>query len=51
MVAEAPRAITAAEREASAYVALRKARSDGRFVGVRAEREKAKAAEEAAKKK
>ncbi|KAL8293431.1 hypothetical protein RQP46_000132 [Phenoliferia psychrophenolica] len=51
MTPEAPRAITAAEREASAFVALRKARSDGRLVGVRAERAKTAAAEEAAKKK
>lgn len=48
---EAPRAITAAEREVSAFVALRKARSDGRLVGVRKERQKKKDDEEAAKKK
>lgn len=48
---EAPRAITAAEREINAFVALRTARSNGRLVGVRAERQKKKDDEEAAKKK
>lgn len=50
-VLEAPRAITAAEREVKAFTALRMARSDGRYVGVRAERQKKRDEEEAAKKK
>jgi hypothetical protein len=50
-VAEAPRAITAAEREVNAYTTLRKARSEQRYAGVRAERQKKKDEEEAAKKK
>lgn len=48
---EAPRAITSAEKEVKAFRALRDARSSARFVGVRAERQKKKDEEEAAKKK
>jgi large subunit ribosomal protein L13e len=43
---EAPRKITDEEKAASAYTQLRKARSDARFVGVRAERARKKAEEE-----
>ncbi|KAI5475791.1 hypothetical protein MNV49_000842 [Pseudohyphozyma bogoriensis] len=50
-VAEAPREITAEEREANAFRTLRLARSDARLVGVRAERIKKREEEEAAKKK
>ncbi|GAA5876914.1 hypothetical protein JCM3774_000538, partial [Rhodotorula dairenensis] len=50
--AEQPREITADEKSApSAYEQLRKARSDARLVGVRAERERKKREEEEAKKK
>ncbi|CAG8530723.1 1442_t:CDS:2 [Racocetra fulgida] len=48
---EEARAITNEEKAASAYVTLRKARSDARLVGVREARRKAKEEEEAAKKK
>ncbi|GAA6007846.1 60S ribosomal protein L13 [Rhodotorula paludigena] len=49
---EQPREITADEKNApSAYTALRKARSDARLVGVRAERKRKAEEEEAAKKK
>lgn len=51
MQAEQPREITADEKNVDAYVALRKARSDARLVGVRAERERKKREEEEAKKK
>ena len=46
--AEAPRAITAAEKSFKAYAALRKAQSDARLVGVRAKRAQEKADEETA---
>ncbi|KAM0792001.1 hypothetical protein ACM66B_007112 [Microbotryomycetes sp. NB124-2] len=49
--AEKPRQITAEEKEFEAYNTLRKARSDARYAGVRAERQKKKEEEEAAKKK
>ncbi|ORY59901.1 hypothetical protein BCR35DRAFT_335056 [Leucosporidium creatinivorum] len=49
---EAPRAITAEERAAgSQYVALRTARSNQRYAGIRAERQRKKEEEEANKKK
>lgn len=49
---EKPREITAEEKQqGSAYEQLRKARSDARLVGVRAERERKKREEEEAKKK
>lgn len=50
-VAEAPRAITAEEKEFKAFTALRQARSDARHAGKRAKRaaEKKAAAEEAKK--
>ena len=48
---EKARPITDDEKAASAYAALRKARSDARLVGVREARRKAKEEEEAAKKK
>jgi large subunit ribosomal protein L13e len=49
--AEAPRAITAEEKAAgSQYVALRNARANQRYAGIRAERQKKKDEEEAAKK-
>lgn len=48
--AEKPRAITEEERNFGAYTALRKARSDARFVGVREKRQKKKDEEAAAKK-
>jgi large subunit ribosomal protein L13e len=49
---EQPREITSEEKNApSAYDQLRKARSDARLVGVRAERERKKREEEEAKKK
>ncbi|GAA5974354.1 hypothetical protein JCM21900_005218 [Sporobolomyces salmonicolor] len=51
MTAEAPREITAEEKEFSAFTSLRKARSDARLVGVRAERKRKAEEEEAAKKK
>lgn len=51
MTAEQPRSITSEEKEFNAYAALRKARSDARLVGVRAEREKKKREEEEAKRK
>lgn len=47
--AEKPRAITAEEKEFSAYTTLRKERSDARLVGVREKRAKAKEEAEAAK--
>ncbi|KDE03516.1 large subunit ribosomal protein L13e [Microbotryum lychnidis-dioicae p1A1 Lamole] len=50
---EGPRAITSEElaNKGTAYTALRKARSDQRYAGIRAERQKKKEEEEAAKKK
>ncbi|GAA6048220.1 hypothetical protein NBRC10513_003816 [Rhodotorula toruloides] len=51
MTAEQPRSITSEEKEFNAYAALRKARSDARLVGVRAERERKKREEEEAKRK
>ena len=51
MSAEEPRAITAEEKEFNAYTTLRKARSDARYAGIRAERQRKKEEEEAAKKK
>ncbi|GAA5828026.1 hypothetical protein JCM11251_005696 [Rhodosporidiobolus azoricus] len=50
-VAEEPRAVTEEEKNASAFETLRKARSDARLVGVRAERKRKAEEEEAAKKK
>ncbi|GAA5873674.1 hypothetical protein JCM8547_002672 [Rhodosporidiobolus lusitaniae] len=50
VAAEEPREVTAEEKSFNAYAALRKARSDARLVGVRAER-KRKAEEEAEAKK
>ncbi|CAG8486498.1 8398_t:CDS:2 [Ambispora gerdemannii] len=50
-VPEQPRAITQEEKDFNAYATLRKARSDARYVGVREARAKAKAEEEANKKK
>ncbi|CAG8472575.1 9814_t:CDS:2 [Dentiscutata erythropus] len=49
--AEDARIITDEERAASAYITLRRARSDARLVGVREARRKAKEEEEATKKK
>ncbi|KNE71352.1 hypothetical protein AMAG_16645 [Allomyces macrogynus ATCC 38327] len=49
--AEAPRAITAEEKEFSAYVALRKARTLARYNGIRTKRAAEKAAAEADAKK
>lgn len=50
--AEAPRAITAEEKSAkSAYRTLRDARSEQRYAGAKAAREKKRAEEEEAKKK
>merc|ERR1719487_2968463 len=51
MLPEQPREATAEEKNGNAYGALRKARSDARLVGVRAERERKKREEEEAKKK
>lgn len=53
IVAEAPRAITSEEKAAAgtAYTTLRKARSDARYAGARAARQRKKEEEEAAKKK
>ncbi|KAF0458333.1 50S ribosomal protein L13e [Gigaspora margarita] len=51
LLTEEARIITEEERAASAYVTLRKARSDARLVGVREARRKAKEEEEATKKK
>lgn len=53
MTLEQPRAITAEEKAnaGSAYASLRKARSDARYAGARAERQRKKDEEEAAKKK
>ncbi|KDN50177.1 hypothetical protein RSAG8_01513, partial [Rhizoctonia solani AG-8 WAC10335] len=50
-VREAPRKITAEERDFKAYRALRDARADARHAGARRVREKKKEEEEAAKKK
>ncbi|BGP36107.1 60S ribosomal protein L13 [Rhodotorula kratochvilovae] len=50
-VAEQPREVTNEEKEFNAFRALRNARSDGRLVGVRAERKRKAEEEEAAKKK
>ena len=50
VVAEAPRAITSEEKSAgSQYAALRTARANQRYAGIRAERQKKKDEEEAAK--
>ncbi|TEB35187.1 ribosomal protein L13e [Coprinellus micaceus] len=49
--AEAPRAITAEEREAKAFRTLREARSDARYAGIRKIRAAKKEEEEANKKK
>jgi large subunit ribosomal protein L13e len=49
--AEAPRAITAEEKDFNAFAAIRKVRADGRNFGQRKKRAEAKAAEEAAAKK
>ncbi|BGP52447.1 hypothetical protein JCM8202_002319 [Rhodotorula sphaerocarpa] len=51
MLPEQPREATAEEKNGNAYGTLRKARSDARLVGVRAERERKKREEEEAKKK
>ncbi|KAK4052252.1 60S ribosomal protein L13 [Microbotryomycetes sp. JL221] len=51
MQPEAPRQISSEEKEFEAYNSLRKARSDARYAGIRAERQKKKEEEEAAKKK